>query len=165
MAEKTAEEQEKERQEKQKEITPIETGKAINAPTNIQDLAKTNYERAEALAQEGKQPPPLPATSVNLASFQNQDNLPEDKRKPLQPVDIPGHPKAEERAQQSRENKQTADTRKGQAFGNVAATPGEIPAGAGEGGTLTDELLSGGNSGDDSGRTTTPTKTAADKKK
>lgn len=115
MATKSAEE------EKQEKITPIESGEAINRPASIQDIAKTNYERAEALREEGKQPPALPATPVNLASFQNQASLPEDKRGALAPVDIPGHPKAQERAQQAQEEKQRQETRKEQTFENIPA--------------------------------------------
>lgn len=104
-------------------ITPIEGGEPIARPQSIQDIAKVNYEKAEALQQEGKQPPPLPATPVNLASFQNQETLPEDKRGPLAPVDIPNHPKAQERAQQRQEEKQREQTRKEQSFENVPPTP------------------------------------------
>lgn len=139
MAEKTAEEIEKERQKQQKEVKPIETGEAIPSGS-IQDLARKNYERGEALAKEGKQAPAIPATSVNLASFQNQESLPEEKRKGLEPVDIPGHPKAVERAKQASENKDSADKKKGQAFANIPATAN--PA-AGSG-SVTDELLGGG---------------------
>jgi hypothetical protein len=76
--------------EGEQKVTAIEGAEAIQ-PKNIQEIAKANYEKAEALAKEGKEPPPLPATPVNLASFQNRENLPEQKRKELEPREIAGH--------------------------------------------------------------------------
>lgn len=115
------------------EVTPIDSGKTLPVE-DIQSIAKKNYEKAEALAAEGKQPPPLPATPGNLSSFQNLETLPEGKRKELEPVDIKDHPKAVERATTAKEGNEGAQIKKGQAFENIPPTTG---------GSVTDELLGG----------------------
>lgn len=116
------------------EVTPIDSGKAVPVE-DIQSIAKKNYEKSEALAAEGKQPPSLPATPGNLSSFQNLETLPEGKRKELEPVDIKDHPKSVERATTAKEGGDSAQTKKNQAFQNIPPT---------KEGSLTDELLGDG---------------------
>ncbi len=153
--EKTEQEQkaDKEAQDKQKQVVAIEGAEPQNA-MNIQEIAKRNSENADKLAQEGKQAPPLPATPVNLASFQNRENLPEEKRKDLEPQDIPNHPKAKERAETAQENKATAGKKKGEAGGEGSVTDSIL---AKEGGEPTGPAFDAG------GRTTAPVKSKGSK--
>jgi hypothetical protein len=151
-----------EAEEKQKQVTAIEGAEPQNVQ-NIQDIARKNYENAEKLAQEGKEPPPLPATPVNIAAFQNRENLPEAKRKDLEPRDVQGHPKAEERKKTAEENRATEGKKKGEAFENIP------PSGEGSvtDSILADEAKSGGQptgpAFDAGGRTTAPVKSKGSK--
>lgn len=106
MTEKKHEEKHHKEEDKPAESIPIDGGKPVGG--SLQDIAKRNYDEAEKLAAEGKQPPNLPATPVNLASFQHRETLPEEKRKELEPVDIEGHPETAKRREKAPHKQDTS---------------------------------------------------------